>query len=191
MHDVHEEIALKALSHGLRVRILDTLYEAGEASPSVIARSIGEATETVANHVKLLTDWGLIERVRVEQVGQRRSNIYRITSAAAPTLDAWRRLPPGVQQAVDAQRLRTIVGLAAGVANADEPGAIHRLGVLGVLLDDEGVARVQERIDTFVADVRRIEAEARDRQRDDGVDCKLVLMLLSTVDEPDTDPSAA
>lgn len=91
MHDAHEEIALKALSHGVRVRILDALHDVGEASPSVIARDIGETTETVANHVKLLTDWGLLEHVRVEQRGQRRSNIYRITSAAAPTLGAWRQ----------------------------------------------------------------------------------------------------
>ena len=57
-----------------------------------MARHIGESTETVANHIRLLEDWQLIEHVRVEQRGQRRSNIYRIASAAQPALDDAERI---------------------------------------------------------------------------------------------------
>jgi len=188
MHDVDEEVALKALSNGVRVRILDILYELGEASPSVIARRVGESVETVTYHVKLLEGWQLVEFVRSEQSGQRRMNVYRLATAAKPTLDAWRSLPPGAQRAVDARRLRAIAGLAAGVAAHDDPSAIHRLGVLGVLLDDEGVRLAQDAIDRFIAELRGIETAARARQTDDGVDCKLVLMLLSAVDDPDGKP---
>ena len=58
---------VKAISHALRTTILGLLHERA-ASVNELARALGRPKSTVAHHVKVLTDAGLLRVVRTRRV---------------------------------------------------------------------------------------------------------------------------
>ena len=68
----------RCLSHPFRVRILDCLG-VREASPKVLAPTLGESPSPVAYHVSQLRDLGRVTLVRVEPVRGAVERFYRAT----------------------------------------------------------------------------------------------------------------
>ena len=72
-YDLAERIALttpaqvKALSHSVRTTILGLLHERA-ATVTELAGALGRPKSTIAHHVKVLTDAGLVQVVRTRRV---------------------------------------------------------------------------------------------------------------------------
>ena len=69
----------KALSHPVRVRILERLKQ-GPASPSELSGMLGTPLGATAYHVRTLRQLGLVELVREERRGGAIEHYYRATS---------------------------------------------------------------------------------------------------------------
>ena len=72
---------MKAMSHPLRMRILDRLI-ASTASPSAIATDLGEPLGNVSYHVKILLRYGAIELVETRPVRGALEHVYRAVDVA-------------------------------------------------------------------------------------------------------------
>ena len=60
-HRFLDERLAKALSHRLRVQILQRLEEAREASPKELAQALSEPVGTVSYHVRILRELDCVE----------------------------------------------------------------------------------------------------------------------------------
>ncbi len=72
---IDDPVALQALSHPLRVRILDALREPDSAA--TVARRLGEARQKVNYHLKELERSGLVERTGERRNGNFVESLYR------------------------------------------------------------------------------------------------------------------
>lgn len=80
---------VRALSHPLRLRILDILVEQGPATSTTLARSLGESTAATSYHLRQLAQHGLIREL--PERGNRRDRwweaVARSYGAKAPESD--------------------------------------------------------------------------------------------------------
>ena len=81
--DVDQRL-IKALGHPVRMRVLDIL-DARVASPSELAKELGEPLGNVAYHVKILEETGAIELVRTAPVRGALEHFYRATTQVDAT----------------------------------------------------------------------------------------------------------
>ncbi len=75
---------IKALGHPVRMRVLDIL-NARVASPSELAKELGEPLGNVAYHVKILEETGSIELVRTAPVRGALEHFYGATTDISAT----------------------------------------------------------------------------------------------------------
>lgn len=81
-----DPIAAKALSHPLRVRMLEGLGQADPKlgiSPSALAERLGEPLANVAYHMRTLLDLGVVRLVRKKQRRGALEHFYVLTDAGA------------------------------------------------------------------------------------------------------------
>jgi DNA-binding transcriptional ArsR family regulator len=71
---------VKPFGHPLRVRIYHFIDEEGEASPTGIARALGSKVETVAYHVRVMVDAGVLYRARQKPVRGSIEHYYRLAT---------------------------------------------------------------------------------------------------------------
>jgi hypothetical protein len=71
---------VKPFGHPLRVRIYQLIDEQGEASPIGITRALGSRVETVAYHVRVLVDTGVLELARTKPVRGSVEHYYEIAA---------------------------------------------------------------------------------------------------------------
>ena len=76
--DVDQRL-IKALGHPLRMSVL-AILNARVASPSELAKELGEPLGNVAYHVKILEETGAIELVRTAPVRGALEHFYRATT---------------------------------------------------------------------------------------------------------------
>jgi DNA-binding transcriptional ArsR family regulator len=124
--DTFETGLLKALGHPLRFRMLASITERGEASPTELAREFGHPLATVSHHTRVLRDLGWIELARTEPRRGAVEHFYR--AARRPFLDddEWEQLPVPMRRGLAGLTLRQIFADAAragGNGGFDEPGA--------------------------------------------------------------------
>ena len=106
-----DERLAKAFSNRLRVRILQRLSEAGEASPSELADALEEPLGNVSYHVRVLRELDCLELVRTEPRRGALEHFYRATVSPWLGEEQWARLPAGFRQ-------RTLAGTLAEIAEA-------------------------------------------------------------------------
>jgi DNA-binding transcriptional ArsR family regulator len=75
---------VKAVSHPLRVEILEAFADRGELSPTQIAKALDQRLGNVSYHVNVLEHCGVIELVRTEP---RRGALEHFFRPAAKTQD--------------------------------------------------------------------------------------------------------
>lgn len=88
---------MKALSHPLRWRILESL-NSGPASPSMIAAELGEPLGNVSYHVKILLQYDAIELVETRPVRGALEHVYRAIERPFLNDAQWAKLPLAVRR---------------------------------------------------------------------------------------------
>lgn len=91
---------LFALRHPLRLRMLVSLNEEGDGSPSELAKRLESTTEHCSHHIKVLEEYGYVEFLRKEFVSTGAKSIYRAIRKVEFPQEVWERLPPAVQNQV-------------------------------------------------------------------------------------------
>ena len=89
--DVDQRL-IKALGHPLRMSVL-AILNARVASPSELAKELGEPLGNVAYHVKILEETGAIELVRTAPVRGALEHFYRATPRSTRRGSTWTTLP--------------------------------------------------------------------------------------------------
>ena len=158
----------KALSHPVRQRILQRLSEDGVASPTHLARALGEPLGNISYHVRILLESRYVELVRTEPRRGALEHFYRATVGPGLDDEQWARLPAAfrrktltrtlseiLQAASEASRSGGFDGPEAHVSRAelalDEDGRVELTALLAGTLEaarrihSESAARVAER----------------------------------------------
>jgi DNA-binding transcriptional ArsR family regulator len=114
---------IKALSHPLRWRILQTL-NLRVASPTELAGELGAPLPNIAYHVKVLAQNDAIELVKTQQVRGALEHFYRATMRPWFTDDLWAELPVSARRALFTEILRDTwadVAASAEAGQLDDP----------------------------------------------------------------------
>jgi DNA-binding transcriptional ArsR family regulator len=166
-HRFVDERLAKALSHRLRVQILQRLEEAGEASPKELAEALGEPVGNVSYHVRILRELGCVELVRTEPRRGALAHFYR--ASVSPWLDdeQWARLPAGFRRETLNRTLSEIVEqLATASREGGFDGPEAHVSRVVFTVDSEGLTQITALLDETLEAVRRIAAEgARGRAK--------------------------
>jgi DNA-binding transcriptional ArsR family regulator len=156
-----DERLAKALSHRLRVRVLQRLDEAGEASPKELAQALGEPVGNISYHVRILRELGCVELVRTEPRRGALAHFYRAT--VRPWLDdeQWAGLPADFRRVALSRTLSEIVERASTASREggfDGPEA--QVSRVMLTVDPEGLTEITALLDETLEAVRRIAAES-------------------------------
>jgi DNA-binding transcriptional ArsR family regulator len=152
-----------ALSHPLRVHILDVLSET-TASPSDLARDVGLSVNHVAYHVKELEKLGYVELVKAVPRRGTVEHYYRAKRRFFFDDHAWEKLPSPVRKGFSADIFKLIVQDAR---EALEAGTIDaRTGHLSsttLRADEEGWQELRSILDEALERVLALQAECMER----------------------------
>lgn len=108
---------VKALSHPLRVQILEILTER-IASPNRISTELQTALTHVAYHTRALDSYGLLQLVRTAQRRGATEHFYKATPDAFLGDRAWREIPRSLLGGVSAATLQTFIDKAVDALEA-------------------------------------------------------------------------
>jgi DNA-binding transcriptional ArsR family regulator len=157
--DVFDRDLLKALGHPLRLRILEAISDAGEASPVELAGRLGRPLATVSHHVRLLRDLGFLELARTEPRRGAVEHFYRVL--ARPFIDdaQWEQLGTVLRHGLATQTFRMVFSEAveAGGAGGFDGPCAHIIR-LPLELDGRGRRELSEEL---LALLKRAEAIQR------------------------------
>jgi DNA-binding transcriptional ArsR family regulator len=154
---------LKAISHPIRLRILEQLNER-EASPSQLARQLGEPIGNLSYHVKVLLRYDAIELVATKPVRGAIEHFYRATMRPFFDDAHWAKLPLSTRRALFDPMLQRIwdhVVEAAGSGGLDDPRTHISWTTLD--LDGQGYEDVVELLAQTLDRALEIQAEAAGR----------------------------
>jgi DNA-binding transcriptional ArsR family regulator len=184
-----DESLIKALSHPLRWRILETVVDRGETSPVELARLLDEPLATVSHHTRVLRDNGCIELTRTEPRRGAVEHYYRALMPAFFDDEQWSQLPVVLRRGLAGPVFRRIFeeAAAAGAAGGfDDPGAYLSRTV--VELDERGWQELSELLTDVLKRAQAIQerSDARRGEDDDARTSEIVLMHfeLAGPDEP-------
>src|SRR4051812_47442672 len=118
---------IKALSHPLRWRIMETIVDRGETSPVELARVLDEPLATVSHHTRVLRDLRCIELTRTEPRRGAVEHYYRALIPAFFDDEMWERVPIVLRRSVAGQIFERIFAeaAAAGAAGAFDLSGAH------------------------------------------------------------------
>lgn len=155
---------VKAMAHPLRMRLL-TLLNQRVASPSELAKELGEPLGNVSYHVRILAELGCLELVRTTPRRGAVEHHYRALTRPWFKARDWARLPKPARRAIsDAVLAQVWDDTAAAVeAGTFDSRANRRLLRTTLVLDDEGWDDVAALLDETLDRVLEIQAEAAAR----------------------------
>jgi DNA-binding transcriptional ArsR family regulator len=180
---------LKALSHPLRVRILELLDERGAASPSQLAEELGHPLGQVVYHVRRLAQLDYVELVEERMHSGAVEHFYRRTGELHVGKGELRLLSPQKRQAISGAVLedtwRDVV--AAFASGAFDRRTDRHLSHTRLMLDEQAWQQLAARLDEVLEEAHELAAESLQRVHDGaGAEalspCRLV-MLHFPVDE--------
>jgi DNA-binding transcriptional ArsR family regulator len=154
----------KALSHPLRLQILETLGLRGEGSPRRLAEELGERLPNVSYHVRILHELGFIELTRTAQRRGAIEHFYRPILVPAVGDSEWEELPVSVRRSLaggTASRIVHSLATAAGRGGFDRADA--HVTWMPMSLDDEGRNAVAALLVDVVAQLTRVQEESNKR----------------------------
>jgi DNA-binding transcriptional ArsR family regulator len=154
---------MKVIAHPLRLRILEQLNEE-PASPSDVARRLGERLGKVSYHFQVLIEHGAVELVETRPVRGALEHIYRAT--ARPYIDDahWARLPVSLRRALFDPMLQQIwnhVVEAASANGLDHPQT--HISWTALDLDPQGHQEVVDLLARTLERALEIQAEGAGR----------------------------
>jgi len=157
----------KALSHPLRVQILERIEEE-DASPAALSKQMdGVALGLIAYHVKVLEEAGFLELVETRPRRGAVEHIYRAKPAGGVDL---RGVPRSLRGSVTASTLQrfidaSVAALEAGTID-DRDDTLLNTMTIGV--DEIGWKEAVQLGRAMWAEFHRIDAESRARASTDG-----------------------
>jgi DNA-binding transcriptional ArsR family regulator len=184
-----DETLIKALSHPLRWRILETMVDRGETSPVELARLLDEPLATVSHHTRVLRDNGCIELTRTEPRRGAVEHYYRAIMPAFFDDAQWSQVPVALRRGLAGPVFRRIfeeAAAAGGAGGFDDPGAYLSRTV--VELDESGWQELSELLTDVLKRAQDIQerSDARRGEDHEARTSELVLMHfeLAGADKP-------
>jgi DNA-binding transcriptional ArsR family regulator len=170
-----EQRLLKALSHPLRVELLDRMNES-EWSPRALSDELNEGLSQVSYHVKVLKDFKLIELTRTEPRRGAIEHFYRAVERAFVPSGMAQHIPKSAQQIIGSAIIEKIdrdvaASLKSGKFYARED---WHASWTPLPLDDLGRAKAERLADEFVERFIELGAEAANRAAESGDDSGLI-----------------
>ena len=174
----------RALSHPLRVEILERMQDE-ETSPAILAKKMdGVALGLIAYHVKVLEESGFVELVGTRPRRGAVEHFYRARPAGTLEL---RGLPRSLRGSVTASSLQRFIDAAAA---ALEAGTIDRrddtvLSCMELGFDQQGWEQAVELGRALVEGYERIHEESRARVAADGGELTDVVVTVAGFEAAD------
>jgi DNA-binding transcriptional ArsR family regulator len=164
-----DESLIKALSHPLRWRIVETVVERGEASPVELARLLDEPLATVSHHTRVLRDNGCIELTRTEPRRGAVEHYYRAIMPAFFDDEQWGQVPVVLRRGIAGQLFRRVFkdAAAAGGAGAFDAPDAH-LSRMVVELDKRGWSELTDLLADVLRRAQGIQERSDARRGQDG-----------------------
>ncbi len=155
---------VRALSHPMRVRILEAL-QGRTASPTELAREFRESLGVVSYHANALLEVGCIEQVRTRP---KRGTIEHFYSALPRSFigdQDWRRVPLSVRGGVTGEALRTFVAKVSAAIDADTIDSREdtTLNWMPMTVDERGWRETAEILDRARRELMGVAARSRER----------------------------
>lgn len=164
--DGTDQRILKAIGHPLRQRILRSLNE-GVASPSDLARAMGEPLPNVSYHVKILLECDAIELVKTTPVRGALEHFYRATVRPHIDAEAWATLPKSTKDTLFGQTIDAIgthISAAAAEEGLDDP--LTHISWTTLELDQKAYEELGEHLDKTLEKAMDLQAETAARRAD-------------------------
>jgi DNA-binding transcriptional ArsR family regulator len=175
---------VRAISHPLRIRLLAILDEQ-TASPVLLAKALQQPLSTVAYHVRLLYDLGLVELVSTRQRRGATEHYYRTTAHPRFTDGAWDELDPVAKQRILSAILNKAHNYASRAAAAGGfDAADAHFTSTSLKLDQQGWTELARASKTWLEATAQIEQDAGERIAADPhaeMDVGLVILLFEAV----------
>jgi DNA-binding transcriptional ArsR family regulator len=137
--DTIDQRLVRALSHPLRVQILELLTDR-VASPNWLAEQLDASLSHVAYHTRALDKCGCLVLVKTAQRRGATEHFYKATPDAFVGSPAWRGVPRPVLSGISGATLRTFIDKAIGALEAGtldgRDDTIFRW--MPLLLDEQG-----------------------------------------------------
>jgi DNA-binding transcriptional ArsR family regulator len=158
-----------AINHPLRVQLLSILRDR-EASPSEIARELGEELGVVNYHARKLEKLGMVEIVRERPVRGSTEHFYKATTRPWWTTEEWARVDPKLKSLTTAHVIDRLIEDVAAALNAGTFDARdeRHLSRTPILLDERGWNAASEILDTALDAIINEEAAATARRAKSG-----------------------
>jgi DNA-binding transcriptional ArsR family regulator len=182
--EVIDQRLVKALGHPLRADILSSLNEK-VASPSQLAKQLGEGVSQVSYHVKVLVECDCLELVKTEPRRGAVEHYYRATSRAFLNAEEFAQLPESIRPGMSATLIRAVINDAAAALSSrtlDSRDDRH-LSWTPMILDEVGwndlIAMLSDSLDRAL----EIQAESADRLagvKEEGFSASVTLMGFET-----------
>ena len=159
---------VSALSHPLRVHILDALVEA-EASPSDLAREVGLSVNYVAYHVKELEKLGYVELVKTEPRRGTVEHYYRAKRLFMLDDSEWERLPKPVKASFGAGIFSSIIDDVKEALEGDTFGSRNsHMSRTRLRVDERGWDELMKTLEETMNRVLALRAECAERLEASG-----------------------
>lgn len=185
---------LRALSHPLRLHIMDLLTDQGALSPVQVARQTGRPLTTVSHHMRMLRDLGFVALVGTAQRRGAVEHFYKARWDAIMSDAQWEQLPVALRRSITGQTLARIgieASRAAATGGFDAPGA--HVDRVPLRLDAEGRVELSQALSALVVEAQAISRRSADREgsgeSDDRAPSVLAILHFS-VDRDDADVGA-
>jgi hypothetical protein len=172
---------VRAIGHPLRLRLL-TIFNERVASPSDLAAELGEPIGNVSYHTRILARLGCVELVKTKQVRGAVEHYYRAVVRPVFSDDDWAELPLSIRKSLAGAVLTEIADDVSAAANEGgfDRDEVH-LSRTPLVLDQQGWADLNERLQETFEAALEIQAESAARLQSDGARdseaAALVLML--------------
>lgn len=181
-----------AINHPLRVKML-TILDTREASPSEIAKELGEELGVVNYHARKLESLGMVEIVRERPVRGSTEHFYKAITRPWWTTEQWSRVDPQLKAITTACGLDSLMGDAATAVNSgtfDSRNERH-LSRTPMVLDEQGWLKISEILDQTLDAVLQETAKATARMAESGEEpIPVIVGLLSFEMPPGGSPDA-
>ena len=161
----------KALSHPMRVRILEAL-QGHTASPTELSKRFEEPLGVVSYHANALLDVECIEQVRTQPKRGTIEHFYTAKPRSFIGHQDWRRAPVSVRGGVTDEAIRTFVGKVGDAIDADTIDSREdtTLNWMPMTVDDQGWRETAEILDRARRDLQQVAIESRARLgEEDGI----------------------
>jgi DNA-binding transcriptional ArsR family regulator len=151
----------KALSHPLRLRILQKLNE-GVASPKALARDLGEPLSLVSYHVKILAQLNCIELVETVPRRGALEHFYRPLRRAELSSSEWAHLPRSARESLSGLVFGELMKSASAAIEAGtfDARTDRHLSLTALELDAAGWAELNEALDAVLDRALALQARA-------------------------------